>query len=107
MYSHRLKYRKYKPSERFFYEKNFENTITKMNKVKLAHNHSNSYMEQLTGGPKGQKDFITVDLSKKRVFMSSPLVVKYVIKIQAKWKAIYQRNRYLSAIEDVREKQEK
>jgi hypothetical protein len=47
-----------------------------------------------------------VDLSKKRIYMSSPIILKYIVKIQAKWKAVFFRKKYLSMIEDVREKKE-
>lgn len=70
-----------------------------MNKVKLNPQHSYSYNMQISGGPKKRTEFVTVDLSKKKVYMSSPLIVKYVIKIQAKWRAVSLRNKYLLKIQ--------
>lgn len=75
-----------------------------MNKVKLNRTHSSSYHNQLSGGPQKRTDYIIVDLSKKRIFMSSPNILKYVIKIQAKWRAIFFNKKYLSLIEDIKEK---
>ena len=61
-------------------------------------------MQQLTGGPRQQPDFITVDLSKKKVYLSSPSIIKKIIKIQAKWKAVYQCEKFRELIEQVRER---
>jgi hypothetical protein len=106
MYSHRLKYRTYIPSERFHYDKFFEDSIQKMNKVRLNRSHSHSYHNQLTGGPRKKGNYVVVDLTKKKIFMSSPVILKYIVKIQAKWKAVYQRKRYLCALEEFRENRE-
>jgi len=73
-----------------------------MNRVKLNRTFSASYHNQLTGGPKKRTSYIVVDLSKKKIFMSSPIILKYIVKIQAKWKAVFLRKKYLSMIEDVR-----
>ena len=103
MYSHRLKYRKYIPGDKFYYDKGFQSTIEQINKVKLSSRHNNSYHQQISGGPKKKTDYVTVDLSKKKIYMSSPLIVKYVIKIQAKWRAVSLRNKYLLKLQDIKE----
>lgn len=78
-----------------------------MNKVRLNRNQSHTFYKQLTGGPKQQGDYISVNLSKKKVFLSSPNIIKYIVKIQAKWKAVFAKKKYLAIIQDVRERQEK
>lgn len=83
------------PSERFHYDKKFEDSINKLNKTKLLQPHKGGFSRQLTGGPRNQRDYLMVDLSKKKVILSSPLIVKSVIKIQAKWKAVYGRKKFL------------
>lgn len=74
--------------------------------MRLSRNKSHSYYKQLTGGPQKKGDYISVDLNRKKVFLSSPLILRHVIRIQAKWKAVYQRKRYLAAIQEAREHQE-
>ena len=60
-------------------------------------------MKQLTGGPsKGVRNYIYVDLSKKKIILSSKDCLKYVVMIQAKWKSVYQRKRFIAMIEKVR-----
>jgi hypothetical protein len=71
--------------------------------VRLNRTQSHTFYKQLTGGPKKQGDYISVDLSKKKVFLSSPTIVKYIVKIQAKWRAVFMKKRYLTLIQDVRE----
>jgi hypothetical protein len=104
-YSHRLKYRVYLPSERFHYEKGFENSINKLNRVRLNSTHKSAFRRQITGGPKQEETFITVDLSKKQVYLSSPTIIRHVIAIQAKWRSVYQRKRFLQVLEEAREKE--
>ena len=38
--------------------------------------------------------------------MSSPLVVKFIVKIQAKWRAVSQRKKYLLKMQEEREKRQ-
>jgi hypothetical protein len=92
------------PSERFHYSKKFEDSITAINKTKLIRTHKHTFYKQLTGGPRKQPDYITIDLAKKKVYLSSPCIINMIIKIQAKWKAVFQRKKFKEMIEEVREK---
>ena len=78
-----------------------------MNKVKLKPQHNISYHKQISGGPKPNTEYVTVDLSKKKIYMSSPIIVKYVVKIQAKWRAVSLRNKYKLKIQEVKERRQK
>lgn len=73
--------------------------------MRLNSTHKSAFKKQISGGPKREEHFITVDLSKKQVYMSSPGLIKYVIAIQAKWRSVYQRKRFLVTLEETREKE--
>lgn len=102
-YSHRLKYRVYLPSQRFQYEPKFEESINKLNRIKLDIRHKTTYQKQISGGPKVQEKSIFVDLSKKQAYLSSPNLIKYIIAIQAKWKSIFQSKKFAIILEEHRQ----
>lgn len=106
-YSHRLKYRVYLPSERFHYEKGFEDSISKLNRVRLNSTHRGNFRKQISGGPKKQEKYVIVDLSKKQVYMSSPTLVKHIVAIQAKWRAVFTQKRFAAMLEESRESKRK
>lgn len=101
-YSHRLKYRVYIPSERFHYEKGFESSISRLNKLRLNLSHRANFHKQISGGPKGEEKYVIVDLSKKQVYMSSPTLIKHIIAIQAKWRAVFTQKRFVIMLEESR-----
>ena len=94
------------PSERFRYNSKFEDSITAINKTKLMRTHKHVFYKQLTGGPRKQPDFITIDLIMKKIYLSSPCIIHKIIKIQSKWKSVFQRKKFRELIEEVREKQQ-
>lgn len=64
-------------------------------------------MKQLTGGPrKEKKDVIIVDIGTKEIILSSKKCLHAIVLIQAKWKMIFTRRKYLKKIEDYREEME-
>ena len=92
--SGRTNLKRYIPSERFFYEPKFESHISDFNKVKIK--SKEKYRTQLSGGPNVKVyNYIYVDLSKKKIEMSSKKCLKFVVMIQAKWKSIYQRKIFI------------
>lgn len=102
-YSHRLKYRVYIPSERFHYERAFEDSISKLNRLRLDSSHRSHFHRQISGGPKRQEKYVVVDLSKKQVYMSSPTLIKHIVAIQAKWRAFFTQKRFAVLLEESRE----
>jgi|688.fasta_scaffold225491_2 hypothetical protein len=56
-------------------------------------------MKQISGGPKNKiPDLVEVSLSKREINLSSVNCLRFIIKIQAKWKAVRQRKIYLSLL---------
>jgi hypothetical protein len=56
--------------------------------------HSTTFHRQLTGGPKENKDYITIDLHRKKIQMTSTKCLKAIIMIQAKWKAVFYKKKF-------------
>lgn len=48
-----------------------------------------------------------VDLSKKQVYMSSPMLIKHIVAIQAKWRAVFTQKRFAVMLEESREAKRK
>lgn len=80
--------------------------IKENNKIKLSSAHSSKFYQQITGGPKNLFHSIRVDLTRKKIAMSSPKCLKFIIIIQAKWRAIYQRKKYKARLDLLKEQRQ-
>ena len=95
---------KHVATERFFYDASFERHIRSFNAIKVK--NPKAFRRQLTGGPRQQKrEIIEVDIMTKEIKVSSSSCLKAVIMIQAKWKSIYMRRKFLRIVEDHRERE--